>query len=70
MLKKKPYSGFSSVYDAVMKEVDYKRWSEFILSSYGNYSKKILPKTVLDLDVGPADSGKNFQKTYYLLELI
>ncbi|UML74834.1 class I SAM-dependent methyltransferase [Leptospira interrogans] len=62
MLKKKPYSGFSSVYDAVMKEVDYKRWSEFILSSYGNYSEKILPKTILDLGCGTCRLWEEFPK--------
>ncbi|EMO73682.1 methyltransferase, UbiE/COQ5 domain protein [Leptospira kirschneri str. 200801925] len=62
MFKKKPYSGFSSVYDAVMKEVNYKRWSEFILSSYTNHSEKILPKTVLDLGCGTCRLWEEFPK--------
>ncbi len=62
MFKKKPYSGFSSVYDAVMRDVQYKHWSEFILSSYANHSRKILPKTVLDLGCGTCRLWEEFPK--------
>ncbi|WP_078127401.1 class I SAM-dependent DNA methyltransferase [Leptospira alexanderi] len=62
MFKKKPYSGFSSVYDAVMRDVQYKDWSEFILSSYANHSRKILPKTVLDLGCGTCKLWEEFPK--------
>lgn len=60
MLKKKPYSGFSSVYDAVMKDVQYGRWSEFILSSYAGQTGNILPKTVLDLGCGTCKLWEEF----------
>lgn len=62
MLKKKPYSGFSSVYDAVMKDVQYGRWSEFILSSYADYNENFLPKNVLDLGCGTCKLWEEFPK--------
>lgn len=63
MLKKKPYSGFSTVYDAVMKDVQYDRWAEFILSSYSNHSQKFLPKTVLDLGCGTCKLWEKFPRS-------
>ncbi|AOP34276.1 SAM-dependent methyltransferase [Leptospira tipperaryensis] len=60
MLKKKPYSGFSTVYDAVMKDVQYDRWAEFILSSFAHHSEKYLPKTVLDLGCGTCKLWEKF----------
>ncbi|TGK25850.1 class I SAM-dependent methyltransferase [Leptospira yasudae] len=60
MLKKKPYSGFSSVYDAVMREVQYRRWSEFILSSYSAHCETIFPKSILDLGCGTCRLWEEF----------
>ncbi|PJZ56668.1 class I SAM-dependent DNA methyltransferase [Leptospira barantonii] len=66
MFKKKPYSGFSSVYDAVMKDVQYERWSEFILSSYAGQGGNILPETVLDLGCGTCKLWEEFPKNVQL----
>ncbi|EMJ93127.1 methyltransferase domain protein [Leptospira alstonii serovar Pingchang str. 80-412] len=62
MLKKKPYSDFSTVYDAVMRDVQYERWAEFILSSYATHSEIIFPKTVLDLGCGTCRLWEEFPK--------
>ncbi|TGK38602.1 class I SAM-dependent methyltransferase [Leptospira gomenensis] len=60
MLKKKPYTGFSTVYDAIMREVEYDRWSEFILSSYSVHASRFLPQTILDLGCGTCKLWEKF----------
>ncbi|MBM9499456.1 class I SAM-dependent methyltransferase [Leptospira sp. 201903071] len=60
MLKKKPYSGFSTVYDAVMKDVQYDLWAEFILNSYAHHTENYLPDTVLDLGCGTCKLWEKF----------
>ncbi|XDD48826.1 class I SAM-dependent methyltransferase [Leptospira sp. WS92.C1] len=63
MLKKKPYSGFSSVYDAVMQDVRYSHWAKFILASYKVHSQKKLPRKVLDLGCGTCKLWKEFPES-------
>ncbi|MDV6237051.1 methyltransferase domain-containing protein [Leptospira ellisii] len=60
MLKKKPYTGFSTVYDAVMREVQYSRWAEFILTSYSVHASRFLPETILDLGCGTCKLWEKF----------
>ncbi|MBM9575750.1 class I SAM-dependent methyltransferase [Leptospira sp. 201903070] len=60
MLKKKPYFGFSNVYDAVMKDVQYDLWAEFILNSYSHHTENYLPNQVLDLGCGTCKLWEKF----------
>ena len=44
------YDGFSNIYDVLMDEVDYERWTEFIIKLFEK--SDVTPKNILDVACG------------------
>ncbi|MFH0975928.1 MAG: class I SAM-dependent methyltransferase [Spirochaetota bacterium] len=56
----KPYTTFSSVYDYVLKHVDYERWYSYIRSLMFRYIDN--PKMLLELGCGTGKFGAKFSR--------
>ncbi len=63
MQERPPFTALAAVYDAIMDEVEYDDWAEFILELLNQENAK--PKTVLDLACGTGNSTLPFVNRGY-----